>query len=63
MSRDLIEITCEVLRETDKAFHISDGATQAWVPKSQVEWHKGEPTKKAGVMVMPEWLAKDKGLI
>jgi hypothetical protein len=59
----LIEITCEVLRDTAKAFQISDGATQAWVPKSQVEWHPGAPGKKAGTMVMPEWLAKDKGLI
>lgn len=59
-----IEIACEVLRETDKAFHVSDGVREAWLPKSQVEHHKEtDPRKRSCVMVMPEWLAKDKGLI
>lgn len=60
----LIEIACEVLRETDKAFHVSDGVREAWLPKSQVEHHPSEnPRSRSSIVVMPEWLAKDKGLI
>ena len=59
-----IEIACEVLRETGAAFHICDGVTTCWVPKSQVEHHpETDPRKRSCVMVMPEWLARDKGLI
>ena len=60
----LIEIACEVLSETDKAFRVSDGVKEAWLPKSQVEHHpEGDPRKRSSIMVMPEWLAKDKGFI
>lgn len=60
----LVEIACEVLRETDKALHISDGVVEAWLPKSQVEHHPSDnPRNRSSVIVMPEWLAKDKGLI
>ena len=53
---DLIEIACEVRRETPKAFMIFDGAKEVWLPKALVEIEGGEAT-------MPEWLALDKGLI
>ena len=53
---DLIEIACEVRRETDKAFLIFDGAKEVWLPKALVEFGDCEAT-------MPEWLALDKGLI
>lgn len=64
MSGGHIEIACEVLRETDSAFHISDGVTTCWLPKSQVEHHpETDPRKRSSIMVMPIWLAKDKGLL
>lgn len=57
----LVDIACEVIAETDKAFRIDDGDTRCWVPKSQVEWH--EEKNGFGTMVMPENLAQEKGLI
>lgn len=60
----LIEIACIVTKESAAAYLITDdGVKQHWVPKSQVEWHAPDPGKQAGVMVMPEWLAREKGLI
>jgi len=54
----LIDIAGEVLSETEKAYQFSDGARRVWLPKSQVEWHEEDQ-----IMVIPEWLAKDKDLI
>lgn len=53
----LIDIAAEKRAETPKGIQIYDGATTAWLPKSQVE-DNGD-----GTFTMPEWLAKDKGLI
>jgi hypothetical protein len=54
---DLIDIAAELRRETEKALLLFDGTAEVWVPKSQVE-DNGD-----GTFAMPEWLAKDKGLI
>lgn len=61
----LIDIACALRRETDKAFAVSEteDGPLIWLPKSQVEWHANAPGKSIGTMVMPEWLAKDKGLV
>jgi hypothetical protein len=32
---DLIDIEVEILAETDKAVQVDDGATRAWLPRSQ----------------------------
>ena len=53
---ELVDIACEVRRETAAAYCVFDGAREVWVPKSQVEWDEEDHT-----MAMPEWLAKDKG--
>ena len=57
---NLVDIAVEFRHETPKAILVYDGAKEVWLPKSQVEYeHSG-----GGVIVtMPEWLAKDKGLI
>ena len=53
----LIDIAAELRHETAKAYLVHDGAREVWLPKSMVE------RSTDGVFVMPEWLAKDKGLI
>ena len=60
MKSDLVDIAGELVPpfETDKAYKFFDGAKVVWLPKSQVEWDETDRT-----MAMPEWLAKDKGLI
>lgn len=51
----LFDVSAELRRETDRAFLIFDGTTEAWVPKSLVE-NNGD-----GTFTMPEWLAIEKG--
>lgn len=53
----LTDVAAELVRQTEKALLISDGVTEAWVPKSQVE------DNRDGTFTMPEWLAKERGLI
>lgn len=57
---DIVEIVATQVHETQMAYLINDGATEAWVPKSQVE---RSPTAKPGVYEysMPERLAVQKG--
>lgn len=57
MRSNLVEISAEVLHETEKALLLSDGWTTEWVPKSQVE------DNLDGTFTMPEWLAQEKGFI
>jgi hypothetical protein len=52
-----IEISAEMEHESEKAFLLFDGDKRVWVPKSQVKWIG------KNLWEMPEWLAKDKGLI
>ena len=60
MKSDLVEIPCQVIRETDLAVQINDGAKKVWLPKSQMEiQHNGHET----VAVMSDRLAKEKELI
>ncbi|KKK79590.1 hypothetical protein LCGC14_2831970 [marine sediment metagenome] len=54
---DLIDIAGELRIETEKAMLVFDGEQSVWLPKSLVE-ENGD-----GTFAMPEWLAKDKGLI
>lgn len=54
---DLVEIAAELRHETERALLIYDGSEQIWLPKSLVE------DNMDGTFTMPEWLAKDKGLI
>ncbi len=63
MSRNTeqIEITVEILRESDRAILVSDGDVQEWLPKSQIEY-EGEVGQTV-VVTIPTWLAQDKNLI
>ena len=56
MSREerLTDIAAKLVHETELAYLLNDGVTQAWVPKSQVE------DNRDGTWTMPERLAIDK---
>jgi len=58
--RQVIDIRGFVRGETEKAWRFApeDSEEQVWLPKSQVEWYPEDET-----MVIPEWLAQEKGLI
>lgn len=53
---EAVEIFADIVQETDDAWCLCDGSTTAWVPKSLVDYD-GE------TFLIPEWLAKDRGLI
>lgn len=56
-----IEIYAEIIRETEKALLIFDGADEVWLPKSQiyVQPFKGNDCQ----ITLPEWLAREKEII
>lgn len=56
--RELVDIAGELRGETPAAYRFFDGDKVVWLPKSQSEWDPDEKT-----MAMPEWLAREKGLI
>jgi hypothetical protein len=65
---DLIDLTLMLKAQTAKAIGVIDPAKPSlnngqpiWLPRSQIEFEAG----RAGTVVVaiPEWLAKDKGLI
>lgn len=57
---DMVSLEGEVVRETERAWLFCGGdfEEEVWLPKSQVEWDADE-----GVMLVPHWLAYEKGLI
>lgn len=62
---DLVDILVSMHAETPKAVLVSDTGENddaVWLPKSQIEF---VPATKKGqfIVTMPEWLAKDKGLV
>ena len=64
---DLIDLTVWVMMDNPdkKAIAVADpakaGKTWIWLPRSQIEYVKAEPGLI--VLTLPQWLAKDKGLI
>lgn len=64
MKSDLVDIKCEVLYQTDKAWCVTklgqkkgSKVEKIWIPKSIGQWLDADK-----IMVMPEWLAIEKGL-
>lgn len=57
---ELIDVTVALKHETAKAWLVSDGAKDVWVPKSQGDL---ADDGKVFTLTLPLWLAKDKGLV
>lgn len=64
-SKEYVEIACQVRYKTDRAVLIHDGAREAWIPFSQIEDPDPADMEKEShiTLLIPQWLAKDKGLI
>ncbi len=55
---NIIDIACVILDEREKSYMVDAGLEEkVFLPKSQVE------VNDDGTVAMPEWLAKEKGLI
>lgn len=58
---ETVSLDLEVLAETDLALRVTDGDIEVWLPKSELEdWPDVGETEAIEV---PEWLAKDRGLV
>jgi hypothetical protein len=57
----LTDIVAKLRHETERAFLIFDGAHAVWLPKSQCEIELGK--NMTCIVTLPEWLAREKGLI
>ena len=57
-----VEIYVEIIRDNDKdlAILVSDGVSQFWLPRSQIEI---EYRKDGAEITLPEWLAIEKEII
>jgi hypothetical protein len=54
---ELFDMAAQIKAETERAYLLTDGTCEAWVPKSQVE-DNGD-----GTFTLPAWLAADKGFL
>jgi hypothetical protein len=62
-----VKIAVTLLGRTDLAILVSDGQREAWVPISQIEEEFVELTGGFGLatttaIVVPDWVAREKGL-
>ena len=60
-----IKINVKVMERTNLSWLVTDGRKQAWVPISCIEEVIEEPSlfgMEVAAIVVPEWLATDKGL-
>jgi len=58
------KIDAEVAHESEKAFGFDIDGSKVWLPKSQLdsdEVRKYAPGDHVQDLIMPDWLAKDKG--
>lgn len=59
------EGTVKVLTATNKALLVKYGKTKQWIPISQIapesDIRSGDQVKQVGNLVIPEWLAREKG--
>ena len=65
MSRnDPVEFCGEIRHETDFAYLVYDGVNEVWIPKSQIQECRQINTKGNDFeIIIPEWLAIEKGVI
>lgn len=64
MSRQRVEVHVLLKSETPKAWCVQDeNDDEHWVPKKLCGLVREEGTMETYVLSIPEWLAKEKGLI
>ena len=63
MSKEPVELSVTIIKETDSAIFVNDGDIKAWIPKSQLLEELLELGEGVFEIVIPEWLAIDKELI
>lgn len=60
----MVEVEVEVKIERPASILVTDGDTEAWIPKSLIgETSEVQGESDSGMLLIPEWKAKDAGLI
>jgi len=54
---EIVEIEADLVHETPRAYLVSDGDRECWLPKSLTQYDGH------GTFAIPEWLAMREGLI
>ena len=62
MGKEIVEITAEIIKQTDFAILIDDGEVRVWLPKNQIE-QIDRVYENCAEISIPEWLAEEKELI
>jgi hypothetical protein len=63
---ELIDVELYLIGETEKAFTFTEGGDNAepfWLPKSQIELGPVSDRDGSVEVVVPRWLAEEKGLV
>lgn len=62
--RRMVEIYVEIRGRAARAVLVSDGVSEVWLPTSLIDIDPARANKYSQTSItMPEWLAKEKGLI
>lgn len=61
----LVEFCGEIRIETAKAYLVFDGQNEVWLPRSMIKTMRriGSSTSGDYVFEIPEWLAREKGIV
>jgi len=62
MADETYEFCCDIVRETSDAYLVSDGENEYWIPRSQVK-SENQIGNNEYELIIPEWLANEKGII
>lgn len=64
MKSDVIDLTVQLLSETDKAVLVTEDIPEngVWLPRSQIEIAAAD-VGGLHIVTLPEWLANEKGMI
>ncbi len=56
-----VEVMARLVQDREKAIQIDDGIAKTWLPKSKISY--GDAGRGLVVVLMPEWLAREKRFI
>ncbi len=57
MTERTVELDLDIVRESKLSLLVSDGTTEAWIPKKYIDENAD------GTFTVAEWIARDRGLV
>lgn len=63
MRSDLVDLSVNLVHQTQAAILVNDGTKKVWLPKSVVEFTEPEGKSRTITLTLPERLAIEKGLV